>query len=695
MKEQNMSFSAKLIDLLKIDPRFVDDAGELILAAVQDAAWKIDHGLVKLLLSEPEIEARFFDEIEGRWIFNVNTFVDYIAQKNFLDNSYTRFRNRIGLTIGGKFLRERGEVALAWPFKDCVLEGGQTKEEEKRKELFFNEVLAQDEITRLLDPKALTKFRRYSVDGEEKVTDFKRDENGVIRENLIIKGNNLLALHTLLRQFRGRVKLIYIDPPYNTGNDTFGYNDNFNQSSWLTFMRNRLEVARELLSNEGVIFIQCDDSEHAYLKVLLDEIFSNDNFINTISVNMKNIAGASGGGEDKKLKKNIEYIHVYTKDYDLFSSFKNVYNYIPINELIEFYKTNGISWKYTSVLIYEGDKEYIGSTVDKDGGEIKLFLRPNPVIKSIKKIMEEESITESQVYSKYSKRIFQTAMPQSSIRPRVIEKVKQLKVNGDFYSIEYIPRSGKYKGIIYEQFYKGENFRLLAWLGDVSEEIDGVLYKKELQGTFWDFVGETKNLTKEGEVELLSGKKPERLIQRIIEMATEKNEIILDYHLGSGTTAAVAHKMGRQYIGIEQLDYGDNDSIIRLKNVIKGDKSGISKSVNWQGGGDFIYCELMKYNEAFMERIQAAQSSDELLQIWHEMAGGSFLKWYLSPAMPEEAVKDFTAIGREPGGLEKQKHLLAELLDKNQLYVNYSEIDDEIFHVSKEDKELNRKFYGE
>ncbi len=124
-----MSFSTKLINLLKTDPRFVDDEGELVLAAVQDRAWKIDHGLVKLLLSDKEIKAKFFDEIEGHWIFNINTFIDYISQKNFLDNSYTRFRNRIGLTIGGKYLRERGEVALVWPYKDCVLEGGQTKEE--------------------------------------------------------------------------------------------------------------------------------------------------------------------------------------------------------------------------------------------------------------------------------------------------------------------------------------------------------------------------------------------------------------------------------------------------------------------------------------------------------------------------------------------------------------------------------------
>ena len=226
------SFNEKLIELLKTDLRFVDDEGELIKAAVIDRAWKIDRDLVKLLLSDSEIEKKFFDEIERHWIFNINTFIKYISDKNFLANSYTRFRNKVGLNIGGRFLRERGEVSLVWPYKDCVLEGGQTKEEEKRKEIFFNEILAQDEIDRLFDPKVLINFKRYTPDGEQKVTDIKRDENGTIKENLIIKGNNLLALHILKTQFRGKVDLIYIDPPYNppSNANTFCYNNNFNHS---------------------------------------------------------------------------------------------------------------------------------------------------------------------------------------------------------------------------------------------------------------------------------------------------------------------------------------------------------------------------------------------------------------------------------------------------------------------------------
>ena len=132
-----------------------------------------------------------------------------------------------------------------------------------------------------------------------------------------------------------------------------------------------------------------------------------------------------------------------------------------------------------------------------------------------------------------------------------------------------------------------------------------------------------------------------------------------------------------------------------VEEVEDYDKSGISKCVNWQGGGDFVYCELMKYNEVFMDKIQTAETSKELEKIWKDVAENSFLNWYVNPETPEEAVKDFFEIGKTENGLEKQKKLLAELLNKNQLYVNLSEIDDTDFNVSEADKKLNREFYGE
>ena len=210
----------------------------------------------------------------------------------------------------------------------------------------------------------------------------------------------------------------------------------------------------------------------------------------------------------------------------------------------------------------------------------------------------------------------------------------------------------------------------------------------------WDDVL-PNDLHNEGGVKLKKGKKPEKLISRIIDLNTDAGDIFLDFYLGSGTSVAVAHKMGRQYIGVEQLEYGENDTIVRLQNVIAGEKSGVSKSVNWNGGGDFICCELMKYNESFMDLIQSAKTSKELLKVWQGMAEDSFLNWYVNPKIPEDAVKIFIELGKEKNGLIKQKHKMSELLDKNQLYVNLSEIDDAQFKVSKEDKTLNKAFYGE
>jgi adenine-specific DNA-methyltransferase len=388
-------------------------------------------------------------------------------------------------------------------------------------------------------------------------------------ENLYIEGDNLDALKLLQETYLGKVKLIFIDPPYNTGKDSFLYNDNFSvdisdyanlagqydedgnllfdlrvnnesngrfHSDWLNMLYPRLKIAKDLMSDDGAIFISIDDNELDNLKKICDEIFSAQNFVNIISVKLKNIAGASGGGEDKRLKKNMEYILVYAKNYSALQPFENVYTVTPISELVEQYRQEGVSWKYTTALVNPGEKEYIGSTVDGEGSEIKIYKRVNFSIQSIGQIMKNEGLTEAESYAKYAHCIFQTAMPQSSIRPRVMKKVQELGIKNELFSIEYVPRSGRNKGQLYEQFYRGENFRLFAWLKDVSDEVDGVLCKKDLQGTFWDFVGETKNLTKEGKVPFPNGKKPLKMLKQILTMQSAKDSIILDFFSGSATT---------------------------------------------------------------------------------------------------------------------------------------------------------------
>jgi len=419
-----------------------------------------------------------------------------------------------------------------------------------------------------------------------------KDYGDPAAENMIIHGDNLLALKALEQEYAGRVKCVYIDPPYNINAMNEYYEDFIEHSEWLKRMSPRLRILKNLLAEDGTIWIQISDEEQAYLKVLCDEIFRRANFVNLISVNMKNIAGASGGGEDKRLKKNCEFILVYAKDYNAMPLFKSAYEYTPIDVLVEQYRENGVSWKYTSVLVNEGEKVYVGSTQDGSGEEIKIYKRIDFEIVSISALMKREKLTEGEAYQKYANKCFQTAMPQSSIRPRVMEKVNEIGFESDLYSIEYVPKSGRNKGVLYEQFYKGENFRLFAWLRDVSDEIDGVLCKRDMIGTYWNLVGETKNLTKEGSVIFPNGKKPEKLLQQIFEMCTDPGDLVLDSFLGSGTTAAVAHKMGRKYIGIELGEHCYTHCLPRLKAVVDGEQGGISKTIEWQGGGGFKFYEL-------------------------------------------------------------------------------------------------------
>lgn len=267
--------------------------------------------------------------------------------------------------------------------------------------------------------------------------DASKDYGDPSADNMLIHGDNLLALKALEQGFAARVKCIYIDPPYNTGSAFEHYDDNLEHSIWLRLMKARLEILRNLLAEDGTIWIQIDDEEQAYLKVLCDEVFGRGNFINMISVNMKNVAGASGGGEDKRLKKNCEYILAYAKDYSLLPLFNGPYAYTEMSELIQQYINEGKSWKYTSVLLDPGEKEYIGSTVDGDGNEIKVYARKKVVTMSINQIAKREGITLKEVYRKYGINVFRTTNAQTSIRTRIIDYRKEQGITESILSIEY------------------------------------------------------------------------------------------------------------------------------------------------------------------------------------------------------------------------------------------------------------------
>lgn len=579
-------FFNTVLEVLKQDQRFFTDNGELLRNSVYEAAMQMDSKLIKLLLSNEETKKRFFADVEGVLVFDKVGFGWVINNREFLPDSYTRYKNKIGLVNSRDgYISTSKDVVLVFPYKDCVLEGGQTKEDQKRDEIFYNETLAPDEVDRLLYPKVFTNAKRYTADGEESITEFKDTDN------LIIKGNNLIALHSLLPKYEGKVKLIFIDPPYNTINDTFGYNDTFNHSTWLTFMKNRLEVARKLLSQDGSIYISMDYNEVHYLKVLMDEIFGRDCFQREIIWRMGFVSGYK------------------TK----------VKNFIRNHDTILFYSRNSEGMLFNKLYI--------------ENEEFKPLVKDS---KDLRKYFSKLDLSEDQIDD-------------------IFEYINH-KSRGERYPLED------------------------TWNCNKWDDLDSIAIESSTSR-----VGETVDLDGVN----FKGQKPEKLLKRIIESSSNKGDIVLDFFLGSGTTAATAHKLGRRYIGIEQMDYIETAVCERMKKVVTGeDQDGISHSVNWKGGGSFIYCELAKLNQKYVDRIQIAENDKELADIWREIKKTGFISCYVNPQDINPEAEDFKSLS-----FEEKKRLFVELLDKNQLYVNYCDIDDEDYNISDADKAFTKSFY--
>ena len=632
-----MNFYETLKTQLQKIPELINEEGNIKKWVVVHKAQNFDEKLISLLLDNQILKKEFFINIKGILVFNQYHFIQFLEYKNYFNDSYTQYKNKVGLTIAGKHLKQRNEVALVWPYKDCVLEGGQSREKDKKEEIFFNETLAQDEITQLLAPKVLTNAKVFDKDGEHSFSSFHRDAEinrkrglpeNTITDNLIVKGNNLLALHSIKKEFVGKVKLIYIDPPYNTGNDGFKYNDNFNHSTWLTFMKNRLEVARELLNNNGSIWINIDDREGHYLKILCDEIMGRDNFIINFIWQKK----YSPSNDAKFFSDNHDHILVFAKDRSRFKA-----NLLPRSE--------EMNKRYTNP-----DNDYRGSW--KPGGfSVKTYT------KDYDYPIETPS---GRVVNPPSGSCWQTS------KDNFLKKIKDNRiwfgVNGDSKPQLKQFFSEVQQGVVSKSI----------WLH--SEVGHNQISRSEIIGYF----GEYK----------FSTPKPESLLKRIIELSTKENDIVLDFFAGSATTLAVAMKLKRRFIGIEQMDYIKTVSVERIKKVIEGVNVGISKSVNWQGGGSFTYFELKKHNQNFMEQIEIAKDTKTLLKVWEEMKKESFLNYNLDIQKQENNMKGFKELS-----LKKQKQHLCELLDKNQMYVNLPSLKDEDLGCTNEEKQVTEDFY--
>lgn len=620
--------------------------------------------LLNLLMSNAKISKQFFSTLDtGVLVFKKDVFLQFLNNKEFLPDSFTAYKTKIGLATGDKYLSENQEVVLNFPYKDCVLEGGQTKEDAKRQEIFFNETLAPIEINRLLDDKVLTNFKRYDETGEHEVEELNDTDN------LIIKGNNLIALHSLKKRFAGKVKLIYIDPPYYfekiKPEDTFQYNSNFKLSTWLVFMKNRFEVARELLSDDGALFVQISDDGVGELHVLLKDVFNKgekNNFINKITLKTKSPSGFAS--VNPGVFETAEYILSFAKDKSKWkynpqfvrSDYDPNYNQYVVNKTDNF-----TDWKI----------ENIGEYVAKQQG----YETKHLAVKELGQTFFENLVAD-----------FALENADSVFRYTTINN------NASSILVELRDKSRKTPQTIFFQS-RDENYNVyvkngqeISFYSKKIREIDGNRVPSIQLSNIWTDTP-YEGIAKEGGVTLKGGKKPEKLIRRIIELATNNGDLVLDYHLGSGTTAAVAHKLKRQYIGLEQLNYGENDSVARLSRVIGGDQTGISKAVNWSGGGSFVYAELKNDAQDFKNAIFEATTTEELLELFELAKKSSFLSYRIDPKKLKK--NEFCQLS-----LAEQKQILSEIIDNNNLYVNYSDIDDNDYQISAEDKKLNHAFYG-
>ncbi|HEF3563252.1 TPA: site-specific DNA-methyltransferase [Campylobacter upsaliensis] len=616
------------------------------LKHIRNLAQSYDEKLFCYLLEQStykdEFKNRFFIMRNNTYIFKLNDFLTFLDLRN-LSGSFTSYTNKIGLGFKTKsFLKTNNEVVLNFAYKDGVIKGGQSKDEDKKNEIFFNEILAKDEIDVLFAPKALQNFELIGQG------DLKENLNNA---NLLIKGNNLLALHSLKKKFANKVKLIYIDPPYNTGNDSFNYNDNFNHSTWLTFMKNRLEIAREFLSDDGVIFIQCDDNEQAYLKVLCDEIFGRENFV----CNFACIVAPAGTQSSVFVAQQHNYCLAYAKNKSNLTLF-NIAN--TEQELKEKYKEKDKYGFYYSERLWKrgqgGKKEDVPSLhfpVYYDEIKDKIYI--DSEAKNVKNLIKIIPYQTKGVLGRWT----------WSKEKMLNEKHKLIirKVNNEY--------------VLHKKNYRQDDKGKLPYSVITSDIARTEIGSLEIKEIFNDKV--------------FNYPKSEKFLKRIIEISTQENDLVMDFFAGSGTTLAVAHKMNRCWIGIEQMDYIESITKERLKKVINGEQGGISKALNWQGGGSFIYAELMPLNVAYKERIKNINDEKELEKLYNDLESKAFLDYRidLDSILKDKEFKELD--------LQNKQEALLKILDSNMDYVLYGDIEDKDYAISSEVIELNKIFYGD
>lgn len=436
---------------------------------------------------------------------------------------------------------------------------------------------------------------------EDKSKSYGENDTG----NLLIHGDNLLALKALEKDYSGKIKCIYIDPPYNTGSAFEHYDDNLEHSIWLNLMKKRLEILKKLLSNDGMIFVQIDDNEQAYLTVLMDEIFGRKNHLNTICVKMSEATGVKMTHSNKRLPKLKEYILVYKKKDVKIKEIK-----IPKEKWDSEYKllmTNITKEKLEIVKQIMSDENSTSDDIEQADEILK-----NIETQNIEEYFKKQGIKEAKEKEKFKYdnawRILRDVATTGGAKELADDKRK--KNNGNYFLIK--TKQNKIYLIKNNYNLEAEQPRIKMLFAEDYLMINPC--------DLWLDIT-TTGLEAEGGVEFRNSKKPEKLIKRCIEISTNEGDYVLDSFLGCGTTCAVAHKMNRKWIGIEMGEHCYTRSKVRIDNVIDGDKSGISHEYSWNGGGGYTFYELApslikkdmfdqevinpKYNEEMLERAVA------------------------------------------------------------------------------------------
>lgn len=631
----------ELEQLLRMNSRYCMDDGRLLKNQIVEDALSIQPLLVKELLGNEKMKKVFFTDVEGVMVFDKIKFQRFVSDTQFLGGSYTMFKNKIGLANeNGRFVSESREVVLSWPYKDCMLEGGQTKEDAKRNEVFWNETLTPDEVNRLTEPKVFSNFKRYDKEGEHQVDHLSDNDN------LIIKGNNLLALHSLKKKYAGQVKLIYIDPPYyfrkKLSTDTFKYNSNFHLSTWLTFMRDRLECTKHLLAPSGTIWIHMGDEGMHYLKLVADQVFGINHFIGTLPRRTRN------GKSDVPFN--------FSQDFDWLLVYTNV-------EESQAVMGRAVERKYYTTEDYPGKPWRLADLTKQTTAK------------------ERENSFFTMVDPKTGKEY-----PPSEKRTWCITK----ETFDSHYKRGYIVFPDDYDFLKITKPYS----RKFKYEDEANGKLSSIISDCQIQQFLKSLLYDCKNEIGNNEINDLFGRdefdyaKPENLIKIIMEAVTNEGDLVMDFFSGSGTTVAVAHKLGRKYIGCEQIDHQIELTVNRLNEVICGEQGGVSKSIGWQGGGSFVYCELSKANGKFADEIEKAETNGQLMDIWNRMKATDYLNYKVDVKKVDANVTDFDSLS-----LDDQKRFLIECLDKNLLYVPLSDIDSNEYGVTDEDKRLTREFY--